>query len=435
MKMAYKMPTMKLLPSGKWNISKQVTLHNGEKIRKSFTSTTTNKTEARKELNNQLIKWLTINDNEKKENQRKAKERIKYKDMLELYEKNKNNVEPSTKLDYITKMRAFITRNNLMDKRITTTTTKELRNLFNNEIEQGIIKSKNNLNSYKVALKSFYEFSIMQGKLEQNPIRNLDGIIKIKSTKNNELEYFTMSELESVFSELEKRLKPQFYRFYQLLLFTGMRVSELCALTIDNIDLQKGTLTISATITKGKHGYYLKKGTKTGKTRTLVMDETINEVINKQLDSIMENRGYIKSAKFREIFLFQQTDGEPYKGDNMASKFTDNMRIINKDNPEIPILTTHKLRHSYATLNLLNNPNKLMEISKRLGHESLRTTMIYINQIKDSQQSALDNSIFTELNRPRQIDTTEEFVNNSNKIDNQKNTNKKDNIVKFKKLG
>lgn len=433
--MAYKMPTMKLLPSGKWNISKQVTLHNGEKIRKSFTSSTTNKTEARKELNNQLIKWLTVNDNDKKENQRKAKERIKYKDMLELYEANKKGVEPSTKLGYIVKIRAFITRNKLTDKRIATTTTKELRNLINNEIDNGVIKSKNNLNAYKVALKSFYDYSIMQGKLDNNPIRNLDGINKIKNVKNQELNYYTIEELNIIFDELKTLLQPQFYRFYKTLLLTGLRISELCALTVDNIDLDKRTIKVESTLSQGADGYYMKKGTKTGKNRTLLMDELTYNIIMEQIESIKIDKGYTRSVTFKNIFLYQQKTGEPHKGDNLTTKWTSAMKKVKSKHPDIESLTTHKLRHTYATLNLIDNPQNLMNISKILGHESLSTTMIYINQIKDNNQTLIGNSVFMGLNDQQQIDSVNESNENSNKIDNQKKTTNKDNIVKFKKLG
>ncbi|SYZ78706.1 tyrosine-type recombinase/integrase [Trichococcus shcherbakoviae] len=433
--MAYKMPTIKQLPSGKWNMSKQVTLHNGEKIRKSFTSSTTNKTEARKELNNQLIKWLTINDNDKKETIRKDHERIKYKDMLELYEANKKGVEPSTKLGYIVKIRAFITRNKLTDKRIATTTTKELRNLINNEIDNGVIKSKNNLNAYKVALKSFYDYAIMQNKLDNNPIRNLDGINKIKNIKNQELNYYTIEELNIIFDELKNLLQPQFYRFYKTLLLTGLRISELCALTVDNIDLDKRTIRIESTLSQGADGYYMKKGTKTGKNRTLLMDDLTYTIIMEQLESIKISQGYTRSITFRKIFLYQQKTGEPHKGDNLTTKWTTAMKKVKSKHPDIESLTTHKLRHTYATLNLIDNPQNLMNISKILGHESLSTTMIYINQIKDNNQTLIGNSVFMGLNNQQQIDGANKSDEISNKIDNQKNTTKQDNIVKFQKLG
>jgi integrase len=433
--MANKLPTMHQLPSGKWNINKQVTLHDGEKIRKSFTSQSNLKVEAKKELQSALNRWLLENDNNKRESRRKDHERIKYKDMLELYEANKKGIEPSSKLGYLGKIRAFITRNKLMDKRIATTTTKELRNLINNEIDNGVIKSKNNLNGYKVALKSFYDYAIMQGKLDTNPIRNLDGINKIKNVKNQELNYYTIEELNIIFDELKNLLKPQFYRFYKTLLLTGLRISELCALTVDNIDLDKRTIKVESTLSQGADGYYMKKGTKTGKNRTLLMDDLTFMIIMEQLESIKINNGYTRSVTFKNIFLYQQKTGEPHKGDNLTTKWTSAMKKVKSKHPDIESLTTHKLRHTYATLNLIENPQNLMNISKILGHESLSTTMIYINQIKDNNQTLIGNSVFMGLNDQQQIEGVNESPKISNKIDNQKNTNNKDNILKFKKLG
>lgn len=129
-----------------------------------------------------------------------------------------------------------------------------------------------------------------------------------------------------------------------VLLDTGLRVSELCSLTPENILLQQKTLRIS-----GKGGHYGKKS----KKRVVPMSQRVQTLLE---------------------HYFAINDTFPI-GVRQAQKIVKD--IANKAKLSKPI-TPHVLRHTFATL-ALQKGISLASVQKILGHDRLATTAIYLN--------------------------------------------------------
>jgi site-specific recombinase XerD len=144
----------------------------------------------------------------------------------------------------------------------------------------------------------------------------------------------------------------------------GLRVSEIVNIKITDID--SGNMQVLIERAKGK------------KDRYANLPETILEDL----------RTYYKEYRPSK-YLFEGQDGGKYSIRSVQNVFKSAMRKANI-NKEVGI---HGLRHSFAT-HLLENGTDISYIQQLLGHESIKTTMIYAKVAqKDVKKikSPLDN--------------------------------------------
>lgn len=163
---------------------------------------------------------------------------------------------------------------------------------------------------------------------------------------------------------------------------TGLRVSELCALNRDSIDLRRGEFSI-----RGKGG----------KVRIVFLSDGAKEAITDYLDSRADAEEALFVSLPRDKNSGETTRGKkdirtkkPKRAGNVFrhSRLTPRsvQRLIQKYAAEAGItkkVTPHMLRHSFAT-NLLRHGADLRSVQMLLGHSSITTTQIYTH-VTDKQ--------------------------------------------------
>ena len=151
---------------------------------------------------------------------------------------------------------------------------------------------------------------------------------------------------------------------------TGMRVSELCSLDRDKIDIKRGEISI-----RGKGG----------KIRVVFLSDNAKEALNKYLDKrpdideslfarIPRVRGQVLSGKVPDPLSMRLT---PRSIQRIVEKYAIKAGIVGKN------VSCHTLRHSYAT-DLLRNGADIRSVQAMLGHASVTTTQIYTH-VTDKQ--------------------------------------------------
>lgn len=165
--------------------------------------------------------------------------------------------------------------------------------------------------------------------------------------------------IEEVFQLLNFNLKDAFdYRnkaMLELMYATGLRVSELVDLEINNLNLEEG---------------YVRCFGKGNKERIV----PIGDVAIKYLKIYINNYRDILKKKYLCDKLFLNNHGKAMTRQGF-------FKIIKKISTEVGIdknITPHMLRHSFAT-HLLQNGADLRSIQIMLGHSNLSTTQIYTN--------------------------------------------------------
>lgn len=197
------------------------------------------------------------------------------------------------------------------------------------------------------AIRSFYRYIVNKGLLDNFPPEG----IKNPKLPRRLPDVLSITQLNKILEEwnpensTELRNKAIVDLFYS----TGIRVSELCNITFDDIDFKERTIRI---LGKGKKERIVLFGTKTL--------ENLNKYLRTRKDNIkylfISNRK--RKLSRREVWYIINTTFE-----KIALKFG---------------VHPHTLRHSFAT-HLLDRGADIRVIQELLGHASISTTSIYTN--------------------------------------------------------
>jgi len=191
-------------------------------------------------------------------------------------------------------------------------------------------------------LSSFYRYLTTHGAVAANP---MIGVVRPK-IKEKELLYLkhnqVMKLIESITDEKDRLI-------VRLIYATGVRVSELCAINIEDIDVEDHTIRV-----KGKGG----------KIRTVFVDG----------DTLITIDRFAGNRIMGPLFVGQQ-------GKHISPRTIEH--IFRKYAP--PGITPHKIRHSYAS-ELYRRSKNLRVVQENLGHASIKTTEIYLHTDLDERR-------------------------------------------------
>ena len=167
-------------------------------------------------------------------------------------------------------------------------------------------------------------------------------------------EVLPMDEVERFLAapDPESRLGLRDLAMLELLYATGLRVTELCQLRMDELNLD--------------HGYVSATG-KGRKQRLVPVGESALEALRRYLD---KGRAPLDKKRSPFLFLTQQAASMTRQGFwKMVRKYAGLAGITKKIYP-------HMLRHSFAT-HLLEHGADLRAVQAMLGHADISTTQIY----------------------------------------------------------
>ena len=199
-------------------------------------------------------------------------------------------------------------------------------------------------------LKSFYKYYKAKGKITINPASN----IKYPKLDKNLPKFIPYNELENLITvSKEGTFSERNNLIIELMYATGVRVSELVNITLDDIDFQNKQINIC-----GKGSY----------ERVVYYNTETDKAMNKYLTNLRK-----ELLKGRENkYLILNKDGEKITTRGIA-KIINN--LINKVSIKIKV-SPHTLRHTFAT-HLLDNGCDLRSVQELLGHKNINTTEIY----------------------------------------------------------
>lgn len=202
------------------------------------------------------------------------------------------------------------------------------------------------------AIRRFFNFAHQNDFVKQNYISYIKNPKVIRKLP----EILSINEFDAVLNEIDKLCtqsndiydKYLFKVIFELLYGCSLRVSEVCNLLVQNVDLIEKQLKV------------LGKGNK----------ERIIPIGEKSIPSFIEYLTVRNSNN--EIYFLINKKGKriyPRFVHRIVSKYLGNVTSLKKKNP-------HLLRHSSAT-HLLDNGADLLAIKEILGHSNLSTTQIY----------------------------------------------------------
>ena len=232
-------------------------------------------------------------------------------------------------------------------------TNKDLLKLTSNDIEKFISKleiDSRSIANYLSAYKTFYNYYIKIGKLNNNPI---DSISSPKLAKHLPV-YLTVDEVDKLLDiEIKDAFSARNKSILEVMYSSGLRISELINLEFKNIDLNDSIIRVMG---KGSKERIVPISDLAIKYLKIYVKDYRADLVKKETNNYLFLNNHGKKMTRQGVF-------------KMIKKLTSE-KGINKD------VSPHTLRHSIAT-HMLENGADLKIIQEFLGHENIGTTQIY----------------------------------------------------------
>ena len=197
------------------------------------------------------------------------------------------------------------------------------------------------------AIRSFFKYMTVKAKLlEENPVQDLDSP-KLPKTLPR---YLTLEESQRLLSAVDGSNKERDYCILCIFLNCGLRISELVGMNVNDY--------------RGDNLRVIGKG---NKERTVYL----NDACRAALDAWLDVRRNLVPARVSAMFLSNRRTRISVDSVQVMVK-----KYLKRAGLDASLYSTHKLRHTAATL-MLQNGVDVRTLQEVLGHENLNTTQIY----------------------------------------------------------
>lgn len=247
-------------------------------------------------------------------------------------------------------------------------------------LDQG--KSPENLNICFFHLNHVFMCALDDELIEKNPCRSLKKL-KREAAPISETKHRALSEAEAAAFIREAEARKSFYiNVFKIMLLTGLRVGEVGALYITDID--KEFIHVRRTITRDECGaYVVGEDTKTysGK-RDIPLTPELKKIIRdqKELNNLVFGLGWTGT-------LFQSSES------GLVKEYTINREIKRICAAiELNYFTCHCFRVTFATRFIEQRPQDFKILSEIMGHKDIKITLnIYTKVMTESKVNAMNS--------------------------------------------
>ncbi len=199
---------------------------------------------------------------------------------------------------------------------------------------KGTLMSVALVNRELACLKCMFSLAVKEDYVSGNPVKK----VKLEKENNMRVRFLEKDELEKLYDCSDEKFRPAL----MLAVNTGMRYSEMQYLKWENVDFQRGMITL--------------RDTKNGETRQVPMNRTVHDIL-----SVLPHNN-------AEAYVFCKKDGNPY---NFRSPF-----LRARKNAGIKNFRFHDLRHTAASYLVMKGVD-LNTVREILGHKTLEMTLRY----------------------------------------------------------
>lgn len=238
----------------------------------------------------------------------------------------------------------------------------DIRKWQNELIGQGYAQTY--LKTINNQVAALFNYAVKYYDLPNNPCRKAGSMGKSNA---DEMNFWTQEEFSKFIDALMN--KHQSYMAFMILYWTGIRIGELLALTVDDVDFEKRTIRISKSYQRIS-GKDIITEPKTPKSKRII---TIPQFL------ILDLQDYIGSmyGAQEEDRLFPVTK---YYLEHEMQRGIKESRVKR--------IRLHDLRHSHASM-LVEMSFSPLEIADRLGHEKIETTLNTYSHLYPNKQEKL----------------------------------------------
>ena len=247
------------------------------------------------------------------------------------------------------------------NREISEITPRDIRHWQDDMIRRGF--SPSYLRTLQEQLSAVFNYAVKFYGLAKNPCPTAGTM----GSSASEMEIWTVEEFNRFLKTVEN--SPDFHAAYMILFWTGLRVGELLALTIEDIDFENKTLRINKSLQRIGGEDVITEPKTPKSNRIIQMPELLIDEIQKYLSDFPEAK----------------------PEDRLVSSLTKTAleRRLKKGiyATGLPDIHPHCLRHSHTAL-IASLGATPVEAAERLGHENVSTTLnVYSHVLPGRQQT------------------------------------------------
>lgn len=235
------------------------------------------------------------------------------------------------------------------------------------------------------AIKAFFKFACQKRRiLEKNPAIDIEAPKKKQSLPKFLSMEESISLLEAIEADTSSKSRERDYAIITLFLNCGMRLSELVGINMNDLDRELRSLRV---IGKGN------------KERIVYLNDACRDALSRYIEV---RRDIIsKAGNTNALFISKQ-----YK--RISNKTVQWLvyKYLSLAGLDYKHYSTHKLRHTAATLMYQTGKVDVRVLKEILGHEQLNTTQIYTHVSNQGMQDAIDNNPLANIKSRKKSDNS-----------------------------
>lgn len=230
-----------------------------------------------------------------------------------------------------------------------------------------------------VSIKRFYRYLKVQGYIDENPMQDLESP-KIKKSLPK---YLSLEQAVSLLEAVDGKNKERDYCILVLFMNCGMRLSELVSINYSDIK-PDNTIIITG---------------KGNKQRTVYLNNACLNAIKdymkvRPVDGVKDKDALFLSNRKTRI--------SPKTVQHIVDEYLEKSGLSGQG------FSTHKLRHTAATLMYQYGHVDVLQLKEILGHENLSTTEIYTHVVDEQLRSSVDSNPLNKVKiTPKTADETD----------------------------
>ena len=322
---------------------------------------------------------------------------ITVNELVDRYLATRTAVKPNTKMNYGF-VRNILKRSPFGDVKISRIKTSDAK-LFLIKMQQEEGRGYSTIKTVRGVLRPAFQMAVDDDVLLKNPfafqIAGLvinDSVTREAITKDQMRKFLKFVHDDYVYSK--------YYEVVYILFHTGIRISEFCGLTIEDIDLENKTLNINHQLQRTSAMEYIIESTKTNAgTRILPMTDEVTEMFR----SIIQNRPKPKIERVvggYSGFLFLDENAMPlvamhweHRFNHMVARYNEIYKV------QMPNITPHVCRHTYCS-NMAKSGMNPKTLQYLMGHSDIGVTLnVYTHVGLEDASKELDKMVMVEETR------------------------------------
>lgn len=227
-------------------------------------------------------------------------------------------------------------------------------------------RSPSTVNRKVASIRGYFRFLINTNRMIEDPTDN----IKSPKIERKEVEYLTMKEIDQLLScpdDSNKGIRDR--AMLEMLYATGIRVSELIAVDLEDINLRMGFVTCDSN---------------SSKARIVPLGRPARAALE---DYVYDVREKLTGKGSREKALFVNQNGHRITRQGLWKILRDYGKQAGLEHR----LTPHTLRNSFA-VHMLQNGADLKSLQELMGHDDITATQVYLSATKSRIKDVYDKT-------------------------------------------